>query len=331
MHLNILERIAEYRKLNAISQSYLKSLLSDRKYDEKDELKFLPGNLVDVMIYGTEEDVQLKYAILDGVRCDPMYLKIIDDLKVQYVDLPNLDQISEEEIVNAFKRNTNLKWSNEVIYNKTIENISVYWEKLQQIGDRVIITNEEYDRAVKEVEILKSNPITAQYINLAHPIDQMPFTGYYKGVFCKILPDRINIDVVNKTIQLLDFKRTDASYKQYLIIAKNLDYPFQMAFYKEVLQSFYPDYHILNPILVVVSSLGYSFIVKLSELDLQIGKYGYTSQKDYFTNGTEYRVGYTRLGFDGAIELYKKAASQGLLESQNIECILNNYEHNSIF
>ena len=320
---NTLARIEKYRNDDAINQSYLKSIISAQKYIKKedDDLKFLPGNLVDTLITCTKDDFNNLYYVVDIPRCDPMYIAIANDLRLDdsIAGLELEEIVDKEKIISAFKRNTNLAWKSDTIYDKVMTNMSDYWSSINSAGERTIVTTEELNKAKEEVELLKSSKQTSPFLNVDTALDQMPYFADYEGVRCKILVDRLII--TGNLIQPVDFKRTDSTFDTFKHVAKTLKYHFQAAFYQEILQKCFTDYAVLNPILCVVTGgdTPHAFVLQFSELDLRIGKYGYTEKRDKIINGDIYTTENSYDGFHQAIEKHKLITSLGITSNYNYE------------
>lgn len=327
-------RFAAYREIPAINQSYLKSIVEVRKYPKKDNAGvFLKGSMVDAHITLTEEEFYHQYYLSTVTkRPSAMYLQIIEYLELTYGtdQLPNALG-NADAVWEAFKSVSTLNWGKDTIFNKVTDECTEYIQELRNAGEKTIITQEELDKSIVLSDLIKSYRYYNDLLNAGEVIYQMPYLFTYQGVICKILPDML-VFMPNNIIQPIEFKQTDGSFDYYPKIAKSLKYAFQQAFYYEGLANVFQDHHIANPIQIIVSDYGDEpcvFQLTISDLDLRIGKFGYTKENIVKIQNDEYQLKNTiEHGFHDAIDLYKKTLE---FNTTNINFALTQGEHFGIY
>jgi hypothetical protein len=128
-----------------------------------------------------------------------------------------------------------------------LADLSEYIEFAKTIGDREVITQEDYDKAVQMRASIARHPLANEVYSPATAEkgrqvmvewehrhvnhDDVVFTQNMKGMI-----DILNIDALNKVILLGDLKTTGRSWLEFRDAAKKYGYPRQLATYKEAVE-----------------------------------------------------------------------------------------------
>lgn len=292
---------SEYRNHNAISQSQLKALLSGigiYKHVRSNGVHFLLGDAVDILLTQGKQVFDDKYYVST--------IKLPSESIVRVVNLVFNDYpySNDGDYLNAIVEACNtveygMKWKRDTRVNKIIKEGGSYWEELKKSYGKTIIDSVQNNTIKAIVESLTTHEFTKDIFNCKSE-DQLAIYFNYKGVECKALLDRVNIDDEFKTLQPIDLKTTGDYTGNFRFNARKFRYDIQAAWYTLALEHWkiwhYPDYTIL-PFQFVVESTknpGYvPLVYTCTSLDLQGGKEGIMYGDRHYK------------GYEDAIELYK--------------------------
>lgn len=253
----------EYRKVKRDSYSSISLFLKDRKKyylkfclgtdtEDEDTQALKTGSLVDCLLFN-EAEFNDRYIVATNRAptgqmlsfINALYLRAIQDMGPdhrQRSDFMALFTLAYNDVkydlngeVVAFKRD-----SLETIINQfgdaTHKNYGKsYFEELMQSVGKTTISLDEYEKANRVINNLKTNNITKDVINLKSNknfivINQLPIMFNYKGYKLKCLPDKIIIDHINKTIKIYDLK-TAANVEEFQYNYFKFKYYIQNAVY----------------------------------------------------------------------------------------------------
>jgi len=285
-----MNRIEEYFKTDAYSQSQLKAKggseprINSKKKDAEvmyyeEKRHFVKGSLVDTILTAPELLDSL-YHIIEDVTLSEKQVSIIkyiwDKCEDKSTDLSELpDLIIEAYEFHKYQarqlRDTKIK--------KCTEECSDYWNQLREAGERQIIPKSYYEVAKVAANSLMSGEYTKQYFQTTGAEEikfQLAVYFEYMGKNCKALMDMVRFDHVKRTIQLIDIKTTGDYLSKFSISVKKFRYDIQLAFYNLALKTKFPEYTILQPILLAVSFKEPEFAepFEISSEDLLIGSEG---------------------------------------------------------
>ena len=161
------------------------------------------GSLVDDLLVDNMTGSNLceeKYYKFDGEKPLATLGTLCDVILANYITVPtNLDDIVDIIKLNKFWGN--IKDENTLI--KKFDN-SEFWnyiDAMYEVGDRILITTEEYIDAMEMVSILKSHKYSKNVIiNDYENIYQHKFEMPYKGFLMRGILDLISIDHKNKIV-----------------------------------------------------------------------------------------------------------------------------------
>ena len=269
-----LQKLKEYRDNPSYSQSELKAILSGKSYTKKPSLTMLIGSYVDTMITCPHLKDDLFYVVNVSRPTD----KIVELCKSLYQWMWNGASLFEEE--ENIKLPTNLEECTSIVeqwiqfqdyysnrpktrVEKFIKEAKEWWSILVQKGDREIITSmEELETELILLNLQKD----VRWDGISKGEFQKDFYWEEQGVACKGLGDICFDDVY------IDIKYTTCpNLNEWMKVCANLNYPFQMAFYKSGL-GFKKGYWL-------VVHKDWHELVEVSDLMYQIGKWGYNKKE----------------------------------------------------
>lgn len=268
--MTTIQKLKEYRDHPATSQSELKAILSGKSYTKKPSLTMLIGSYVDTMITCPHLKDDL-YWVVDVSRPTDKIVELCESF-YRWVSVDY--QFSEQVIETDLEKYKGLieDWIETVDYysnrpktrvDKFIKEAKEWWSVLVQKGDRQIITS------IEELEtelILLNLQGDLRWGWISKGEFQKDFYWEEEGAVCKGLGD-ICFDEV-----YIDIKYTTCpNLNEWMKVCANLNYPFQMAFYKSGLK-FKKGYWL-------VVHKDWHELIEVTDLMYQIGKWGYDKKE----------------------------------------------------
>lgn len=209
-----------YSLLSSYDREGVKAILNLGKKIDSEALRF--GSLTDVIITEPEE-LDNRFLISEFNRPTNAVLDIILDIynETEYTlfsDIPEAELLS---FIN--KKEYQKNWKDATRISKISTEGSQYFDLINLTGDKTLMTNDDYNRALSCVEVLKTHPWTSKYFeengifSETESHYQLKFKitpamasamgiKIARGVRCMF--DRIIVDHTNKTIQPIDLKTT---------------------------------------------------------------------------------------------------------------------------
>ena len=269
-----LQQLKDYRDYSSYSQSELKAMLSGKSYTKKPSLTMLIGSYVDCVLTCPHLKDDLFY-ICDVERPTPKIVELCESFygwtETCYgfiVDetfakrSPNLEEFAYQieqwiETQDYYSNRPNTR------VEKFIKEAKEWWSVLVQKGDRQIITT------IEELEtelILLNLEKDLRWDWISKGEFQKDFYWDEEGVPCKGLGDICFEDVY------IDLKYTTCpNLNEWMKVCTNLNYPFQMAFYRSGLK-FKKGYWL-------VVHKDWHELVEVTDLMYQIGTWGYDKKE----------------------------------------------------
>lgn len=227
----------EYRNDPALSYSTLSRFSKegfhkiDTLFDKITTPSLVFGSVVDELITGSQESFNERF-LVSNVNLDEDAANIIkiiyDSFKDQYkhfLQIP-IVQVSQMAKQNGFWPAD--KWADNARYNGLLKkgDISGYYDFLRESDGKTVITNEQYQDALKCVQALKTSEATRFYFAENEPNNpiqryyQLKFKGTYDGIEYRNMADEILVDYANKKIYPIDLKTSshyeDEFYKSFI-------------------------------------------------------------------------------------------------------------------
>ena len=325
--------MVDYKTISALNQSTLKQILiSPKAYVEAKERQlarvesteqhFVFGSLVDMMLTESKEDFDKKYAVIpDDTGVSETIAKIVKEV---YDEKNNSDDLGwgalenypEEILKHCNYELYQSRWKDETRINKIVEQGSQYFEVLKNSGNRTIITESEYAKAVNCVMALRSDKHTSKYCQKKSNdpniliIDKHVIVFEHDGLEFKGELDRIIVNHKEKTITPIDFKTTSKSVLNFENSFWHFRYDFQAAVYtlgltkdkSDRLKSYYEDGYSFKPMLYIVVETFLKnppMVFEISKTAVNTGLYGNVDKVPKIKENLE--------GFYQAIKRFKYA------------------------
>ena len=273
-----LKSINDYRNNNAFSQTDLKNLLKGSYKKYKPSLAQTVGSYLDVALLTPHLKDELFYTC-DVSRPTDKIVELCESLydwvtswtdEEQTSDLESYEEIIEQWIETQDYYNNRPKTR----VSKFIEEAKEWWTVLVQRGDRQIITTVEE----LEAELMLLNlQRDMRWDWISKGEFQKDFYWTEEGVACKGLGDICFENVY------IDIKYTTcANPREWMKVCANLNYPFQMAFYKSGL-GFKKGYWL-------VIHKDWHELIEVEDIMYQTGKWGYDKKQTIRIGKVEFDV-----------------------------------------
>lgn len=247
--------MAEYRHLQKMNQSLLKQILKSPKafldtqerfaqqleneangIVEKIAPHFVFGKLVDFMLTEDGELEEVFYIMKNAKKPSDTIVEIIDMLFNDYADSGLLEEHQGKILECAGRVGYGGSWKPETVFGKILDAGSTYWETLKESANKIIVSEEEYNKAVICCAALKSDEVTKQYLvpskNGDIEVIKKPiFEFTFKGVDMKGEGDLYTVHHHRKKIFPLDIKTMSGSVTEFPSNFWKYRYDFQGTFY----------------------------------------------------------------------------------------------------
>ena len=226
--MNMLNQVKDYRQHDALHYSKLSALSKgygtyvNKKY-WTDQFAMNHGNAFeclltykqhfDELFYISNEDNYTRGSAKSVVR-------LVFDTVESYVPLNTL---REPLLLAASQEGYGGSWKEEVIWNNLMK-LEVFYEDLWKAKGKTIISRNDYERILHQVNMVKSHSFTAHIVESWTDF-QVPNYFSYNGIESKRL-----YDAVSET-GLYDIKYTNGSVKDFNFSLRKFRYDIQAAWY----------------------------------------------------------------------------------------------------
>lgn len=286
----MIEELKKYRESPALSQSFLKKILTnDTKEDKKPKIQFLIGSLVDCLITTPELVNDWFYISQIEKYPAPQIKEVFDTYYAKLVEDEVNIEWNDALLLETYRQVSNSRKKDETVL-EDLKKEEEYWNDLSIANGRSIVSQEYWNRCNLVASSLMSNPEVNKYIVddlFQEVMFQAPLYWKYTSIDgevskdCKGLLDCYIMNHKEKTVQIVDIKTTSDSLDGWKYnIARRFRYDFQLSYYFYGMQKYIdanlPGYRQLNPVLIVenVNYYGKPRIYELTDDDLYIGTYG---------------------------------------------------------
>lgn len=326
--------LEQYRSYDALSQSFLKSILVNNTKPIKETVPMFIGSYLDGLLFLPQYvdnlfQVGLAKRPSDAIKgfLDAVLGVLLEKEPEEGTSL-FIDDYKEQILTEAFKVNYQPKWGADATWNSIKKDGEDYWnEKILSQG-KLVITKEEHDLCTQLTALTLSSPITGKYFVDQSRIDiyyQLPLYWTYLEEPCKGLLDMLIIEHETKTIYIIDLKSTGVeSLEEWFRIASQKKYNFQLSWYQQGVESNFKDlleqgYSIQCRWMVIPTNTQRfkPWIIPCTTTMLLFGQYGYIKQtSDYLTvDKSVWTLGIKEYyGWKHAVNIYKRCKSEGLLD-----------------
>lgn len=260
-----MERVIEYFKSPAISQSLLKSVL-ENNIENKTSSSMRKGTLLDTLTTCPLEFDNL-YVVKDLPYISETIRKVFNTIIENNLTLSSDGVLKICESLDFYK-------GQPVALTHLLKHQEAFDILLENKGKEVI-SNSTYLENKSIAEELSN------WVNFDPEYSQLPvyatLDGFvYKGFSCKGLLDNLSLD---KKI-ITDLKRTDQRISDFSMVARKLNYVFQAAFYTDLVKVYY-DINVDFQWLVYSSADKKIALFKADPGDLDVKRYGKDYHKGY--------------------------------------------------
>lgn len=251
----MIEKIRKYREYEAVSYSKLSKMLQHPRNliaEDKQESDALShGSVVDCLMFSPEDYSELYYNT--NVSKPGAEMGKWLDAYINYELPADFTLHDTDEIILAARRicGYNKRLGDDAALKKFHEECDAYNTELAKAGDRTVVSDDDYARAVAKQVKLINNEFTSPYFANS----EFQVEGYFEfeDIKCKILLDGVLFDHWNKTIKPWDLKTTSESTLSFSREFLKWRYYIQAALYRVGLSKMYPDYKILPFEFIIVN------------------------------------------------------------------------------
>lgn len=262
----------DYRKDPAISYSMLATFeregakaiptLGEKKTSEA--LRF--GSLVDTMLTEPEE-LDNKFLVADISKISETVLTIVKNIYENcdktHNNLTNVDR----NLILMYAKDANYynNWKDDTRIDKIISEGKDFFSLLGLAGDKLLLTQQDFNQADLCVTTLKTHEFTSKYFTEdffeteKEYHYQLKFKYKDNSVDVRCMFDRIIVDHKNKTIQPIDLKTTGKNEEEFEASFLSWSYWIQANMYSQILlwnierDEYFKDFTILPFIFVVIN------------------------------------------------------------------------------
>lgn len=259
----------QFRETKALSYSRIASYDKDgpialiTKKDLSGKNYIIFGKLVDDMLLSPQNLYKYKINNYNGELPSSSISDVINEC-VEFI-LKTGEELTDNVILEICeKKDFYKRWKKET----KIEAVRKYQDYLDFIlenKDYQLITPFMWNIAEKIVETIKTYPTTKEWFNLLEGqegFNQVDFITEYNGSLVKGAFDRLVVDHVNKTFQIIDLKTGSVQSDEFIDQFWKFRYWIQAALYYRMLEKVidedeqYKDYEILDFVFIYMPSSG---------------------------------------------------------------------------
>ena len=281
----------DYYSQQGISQSTLKRFLNPNPrslfrskepeedyYYYKEKIYFSKGKLLDMLMEDRLDITDYFYVEEEWEHPSD----VVESISQQVYDEGAIDNwtrvleiIKEHKYQSRWKESTIAKWVSETLVGLVI--------RKEQIGARTVITRDEFDVIALIADKIKTGPFTSQIM------DEYP--GHYQVAIYhegkKALIDYLQLDHDKKVARVIDFKTTYEYLEYFPGQIKKYRLDIQLSWYSYLVSLKYPDYKILDPVLIVGSTAEPEWPepFTLTPKVLMAARFGFTDRKGRYYPG----------------------------------------------
>lgn len=231
-----------YSALSRYAKEGFSALDSLEEKIESPSLKF--GSMVDTLITEGFDVFNNKFLVVEEVLSSEGVKNIVQDLFNKHKDsCAKLADIPKNIVLSVAReqgfRNT---WKDDTIYKHLIDNGTNYYDLLYLSQDKIMVSAEEYTKAINTYNTLKESASTRSYFKTDDVFDnnikryyQLKFVHDYLEVKCKIMLDLVIVNYSEKIIIPVDLKTTSLKEWDFPKAYVNYRYDLQASLYWSVL------------------------------------------------------------------------------------------------
>jgi len=261
-------KFEEYKNAKGLSYSRLSKLsvhprnLIATEKEESSALSF--GSLVDCLMFSADEFDEKFYQTVIK-RPGGEMLKWLDaylnyELPADYTLNDHDKIILKAREVSGYNKSL----LNATALRKFHEECDAFLHEIAKAGDKIIITNDDFNRAINYQSRLLNNEFTWPYFA---PSGEFQKEIYFEleGTKCKGLLDGVIFNNLARTIKPWDLKTSSESTLSFEREFIKWRYYLQAALYRAGLQTLYPDYKVLPFDFIVINDWEEPFIWRVED------------------------------------------------------------------
>lgn len=238
----------EYRKDPAISYSTLSRFEREgwRKigqlYDKQETAALQFGGAVDCLLTDGEVAFKERYFVADFPDLQDSIITIVKALfstySGQYRSINMIPDVKVSDAAVIFKFQNN--WKPETRVKVIKEKGEDYYNLMYLAGDKVILTQAEYNEVLACIEELRSNDVTEVFFNGSYDESiekefQLKFRAEYDGIPLRCMFDELIVDHIHKIIYPIDLKTTGHPEEEFESSFSKWRYDIQAKLYTYIL------------------------------------------------------------------------------------------------
>jgi hypothetical protein len=238
----------EYRKDPAISYSTLSRFEREgwRKigqlFDKQETAALQFGGAVDCLLTDGEEAFKEKYFVADFPDLQDSIITIVKALfgtySSKYRSISMIPDIKVMDAAVIFKYQSN--WKPETRAKVIKEKGEDYYNLMYLAGDKIILSQDEYNEVIACIEELRSNDVTSFFFNGSYDesiekVFQLKFKAEYEGTPLRCMFDELIVDHTNKIIYPIDLKTTGHPEEEFESSFNKWRYDIQAKLYTYIL------------------------------------------------------------------------------------------------
>jgi hypothetical protein len=290
----IMDSSSSLKEFSENRKKYHKKYILNEKVENEDSKASVMGRLVETLLM--EDHLFDSKFHMSVVNAAPtaMMLDFVEALYKHTAAATNEDGIltrSFEDLCKDAYVDSGFKIKLEAVLTKFIgSDAEVYYKEIREVRSKglTVVTTQDVTNAEKIVTELKTNPITAEIVNLVNSVqysvhNQLQVEGYdVFGHMFKSMMDMVHVDHANKIVQVYDLKCTwsvENFYEEYYLYRRAY---IQGFLYQKAAESWasemgYGDYTILYPKFIVCDSTNYMspLVYGMSESSMQSAEEGF--------------------------------------------------------
>ena len=259
----------EFRETKALSYSKIASYDKDgalsliQKKDLSSKNYIIFGKLVDDMLLSPQNLYKYRINNYNGEFPSGTISEIINEC-IDFV-LKNNEDLTDELILEFVKKKDFYKNWKDVTKISAIRKFQDYIDFVLNNKEYQLITPFMWSTAEKIVETIKTYPSTKKYFDLSPGMEgfnQVDIITEYNNSKVKGAFDRLVVDHINKTLQIIDLKTGSVKSDEFIDQFWKFRYWIQAALYTKMLEKAiedddqYKDYTILDFIFIYMPSSG---------------------------------------------------------------------------
>lgn len=307
----------EYRKIDRLSASDLRTFVTDRKAfykknvlkeseDEEYNRSFLIGDLVHLKLLEPENFDSKFYMSICPEPPTGLMLKFSEALfkfTVMFTDEHGNITMDFEDIAKEAYKEAGFKWTFPTVLDKFKgSNAELYYRELREaksVGKK-IVTVEDLNIAEKVITTLKTHDFTREIVNLETNDDfivlnEVQLAFELEGIEMKAMLDKIVIDLKEKSVSIFDYKivwDNQKFYREYYTYrrADIQGYVYYQAVQKtlqDILELDIGEFVIKPPVFIVADSTDFysPVLFMLTDYDLINAQNGWIDENQRYYKG----------------------------------------------